>query len=133
MGSKATVRLDRPRSVREALGVSQSEMSRLLGITLRALQSYEQEWRKTPPSVQRIAGLILYLRWRVKNPRQAPCWTITGCEPERRDACPAYRYRAGDLCWLLTGTRCRGKKAGTWEEKLDGCRRCPVMKSWLTA
>jgi len=121
------------RSVRKTLGKSQSELATLLGLSTRAVQSYEQGWRATPPYVQKLADLLLYLEWRKNNPKPAPCWTMRKCSRNKRSGCPAYQYKAGDLCWLITGDYCHGEKLDSWEEKLAECTSCPVMKRWLPA
>jgi DNA-binding transcriptional regulator YiaG len=50
---------DIPR-VRKVLGVSQAQMAALLGISTKAVQSYEQGSRSVPAHVQRLAALLLY-------------------------------------------------------------------------
>ena len=75
------VELDNLKSIRQNLGKSQSEMAELLGISVRAIQSYEQGWRKPPPSVQKLAAFFLFLRWQKDNPRQLSCWKIQGLFP----------------------------------------------------
>jgi hypothetical protein len=127
-----TVRLDNIRSVRKALGVSQSKAATLLGVSTKAIQSYEQGARSTPPYVQRTAALLLYTQWRKKHPSHPPCWQVTRCLQEVRAGCPAFRHQAGDLCWMLTGTNCRGNKEKTPAAKLARCQKCPVMGRWLT-
>jgi transcriptional regulator with XRE-family HTH domain len=124
-------RLDDLRSVRKALSKSQAELARLLGMSKRAVQSYEQGWRPLPAYVQKLAGLFLYLKWRAQNIEPAPCWKVRDCPPAVRDACPAHEYHAGGLCWLVTDEQCRGTTCESWEAKLKTCRRCPLMKAWL--
>lgn len=119
------------RSVRKALCKSQSELATLLGISTRAIQSYEQGWRSTPPYVQKLAGLLLFLQWQKDNGRSRPCWGIIGCDPEARSQCFAYQYRAGNFCWLVTGNWYKGREQESWQAKLAKCRKCPVMKRWL--
>ena len=47
------------RTIREALNKTQHEMAALLGVSARAIQSYEQGWRPFPPHVQKMAGAAL--------------------------------------------------------------------------
>jgi hypothetical protein len=126
-----TVKLSNIRSVRKALGVSQSKAATLLGVSTKAIQSYEQGARSTPPYVQRTAALLLYTQWRGKHPQHPPCWQVNRCELEVRARCPAFRHQAGDLCWMLTGTVCRGVKKQSSTAKLARCQKCPVMTRWL--
>ena len=125
------VRLDHLRSIRRALGTSQSELARLLDISKRAVQSYEQGWRPSPPHVLKLAALLLFLKRRKELGPPKPCWTVCKCDPDARRQCSAYGYRAGDLCWLVTDSCWRGQAQSTWEAKIAKCQECPVMKQWL--
>ena len=69
----AAVDITSLRSVREALSKSQSDLAVLLGVSVRAVQSYEQGWRHTPLDVQKLALLLLYLQRRNGSPPQPPC------------------------------------------------------------
>ncbi|MGQ9592109.1 MAG: helix-turn-helix domain-containing protein [Planctomycetota bacterium] len=111
---------------RKRLGKTQLEMARLLGTSLRAVHAYEQGWRKVPVHVERQ---VLFLVARAFGPEdRKPCWDVKGCPPERRDACPAREFRAGDLCWFVNGTLCAGKPRKTWTEKMRLCRACAVFQ-----
>lgn len=114
-------------TVRKSLGLSQSEFSKLLGLSIRAVQSYEQGWRPTPPYVQKLAATLLFLNWRKSRKAVKPCWKINNCDAESRSSCQAHQMRAGDLCWML-GQTCRHAQA---DDKLHACRECPVTKPWL--
>jgi transcriptional regulator with XRE-family HTH domain len=121
------------RSVREELGKSQSELAALLGVSTRAVQSYEQGWRPIPPHVQKMAALLFFLSRRKEVHSLSPCWKVRNCAPDTRAECPAFEFKAGDLCWLLTGTRCGARKGVPWEAKLAECVNCQVMQNWTLA
>lgn len=121
------------RAVRAALGKSQRQAAQLLGLSIRAVQSYEQGWRPVPPTVQRLAGVLLMTVRRHGRPAGTPCWKVNDCPPDDRVECSAYQNRAGELCWALTGTRCGGKDHGRWENKIHHCMDCTVMSRWLHA
>ena len=127
------VNLQNIKSIRKALGKSQSELAELLGISTRAVQSYEQGWRPLPPLVQKMAGLLLLLKRRGKSGKIAPCWEICRCGASLRSDCQAYQYGAGDFCWLVTNNCFCGRKLKTWEAKMARCRNCAAMKQWLDA
>lgn len=120
-------------AIREVLDKSQSELAELLGVSTRAVQSYEQGWRPVPVHVQKAAGLLLFLNWRKQGLRPVACWKTRQCSPEKRASCPTYEFRAGDLCWLINGTRCGGKPKKSWKAKLATCVACPAMGQWLRA
>ena len=102
-------------SIRQLMGKSQSQMAQLLGISTRAVQSYQQGWRGTPPSVQKNAMLQLYLHRRQEAGPSRPCWQVCACTPEERAQCPAWLLQEGQLCWLTTGNGFRGSTGpSTW-------------------
>ncbi len=111
-------------AVRHALGKSQSQVARLLGISLRAVQSFEQGWRPVPVHVERQ---LLFLMAMKKELKGEPCWRTKDCPPEVREACPAWEFHAGQLCWFITGTICQGEAQGSWGEKIQVCRKCQVF------
>lgn len=116
--------------VRAVLDKSQSEMASLLGISVRAVQSYEQGWRPLPPNVQKMAALMLFLNHAEKHPVK-PCYSVMHCSKDCRDACPASGIGGGKVCWLVTGTTCRGVKTKNWQAKIAHCVKCPVTAQWL--
>jgi DNA-binding XRE family transcriptional regulator len=129
---KHQVNLDDLKSLRRKIGKSQREMSRLLGISLRAVQSYEQGWRTMPPWVQKLAMLMVFLYGQNERPKTArPCWEVLDCARDLRADCDAFQRRVADFCWLVTGHSCHGRELGSWEAKLAECRDCPVMAQWL--
>lgn len=110
---------------RRKLEKTQKQMSQLLGTSLKAVQSFEQGWRKVPVHVERQ---LLFLQALKKGSREyaRPCWEIRGCLPQTRQACPAWEFKVGDLCWFINGTICHGKAQESWSKKMKVCRRCEV-------
>jgi hypothetical protein len=113
-------------NARRSLGKSQSETANLLGISLRAVQSFEQGWRPVPVHVERQ---LLFLMAMKRGQMGRPCWAIRECPQELREACPAWEFKAGHICWFITGTICQGAVQGTWKSKIGICRRCEVFNS----
>jgi DNA-binding XRE family transcriptional regulator len=95
-------------AARTKLGKTQKEMSQLLGVSVKAIYSYEQGWRSIPTHAERKK-----------------------CAPKRRKQCPAYEYKAGRFCWLVNGTICECKAQKSWKEKMKICRECSVMQDLL--
>lgn len=116
--------------IRRILGKTQLEMARLLGISLKAVQSYEQGWREVPLHIERHTLFLLHT---TKSPeiRYKPCWEVEKCPRELRHACPAWELRLGHLCWFINGTICHGKVQENWHEKLKICRSCKVFKTLM--
>ncbi len=117
-------------SLRSRLQKTQKEISQLLGISLRAVQSFEQGWRKVPVHTERQLLFLWSLKIR-KAGRVNPCWTIRKCPPQVRQDCPAWEFRAGQMCWFMNGTICRGKAQTTWASKMKMCRICRVFAATM--
>ena len=112
---------------RTALGKTQKKIAELLGLSVKAIHSYEQGWRKIPSHVERqILFLLSRVRGNTKKPKD--CWTIKKCPKERRNRCPAWEFQAGKMCWFINGTICECKSRKSWDEKMEICRECSV---WL--
>ena len=113
--------------VRTKLDKTQKEMSQLLGVSVKAIYSYEQGWRSVPTHVERQ---MFFLLSRKRNSRETikQCWVIKKCPPKQRKQCPAYEYNAGRFCWLVNGTICECKAQKNWKEKMKICRECEVMQ-----
>jgi hypothetical protein len=119
------------RSFRQKLQKTQKQLSQLLGTSLKSVQSFEQGWRSVPASIERQMLFFLSMKNRgVTNLK--PCWKIRNCSPPIREACPAWEFHMGDLCWFINGTICRGKPQGSWSQKMKICRKCEVFASAMT-
>jgi len=114
--------------IRHRFGKSQRQMARILGISPKAVQSFEQGWRNIPVHAERQ---LLFLVSRRYGPggKTPACWKIKKCEPERRRRCPAWEFKSGNLCWFISGTLCQGEPQKNWEEKMKICRGCDVFKN----
>ncbi len=111
---------------RQKLQKTQKQISELLGISLKAVQSFEQGWRKVPAHIERH---ILFLEGikGAKTKGRRPCWQVQKCSTKTRRSCPAWELEAGYLCWFINGTLCAGMSQGSWEEKMKICRKCKVF------
>jgi DNA-binding XRE family transcriptional regulator len=115
--------------IRRILGKSQIQMGEILGISAKAIQSFEQGWRKVPVHAERQLLFLLHLKL---NPKKwKPCWTMKQCPKELREKCPAWEFKAGDLCWFINGTFCEGKVQKNWRKKISICRKCEVFQKSL--
>ena len=110
---------------------TQKEMSQLLGVSVKAIYSYEQGWRSVPSHVERQVFFLLSRKRGEKREMSKQCWVVKKCPPKRRRECPAYEYNAGRFCWLVNGTICECKALKTWKEKMKICRTCEVMSELL--
>ena len=115
---------------RKKLEKTQKEMAELLGISIKAIHSYEQGWRSIPAHVERQVFFLLARR-RESNTTQKPCWVVKKCPSKRKKQCPAWEFQAGKLCWFINGTICECKVQKNWQEKMKICRDCEVLASLL--
>ncbi len=118
-------------AVREELGLSQAELADLLAVSLRTIQSCEQQWRQPSASLEKSALLLLMAHRHGSNFGKFVCWKDTNCDPKLRDGCMAYWSRQGQLCWLMTGTLCKGIRLRSWKDKIALCHRCDFFHQLL--
>jgi DNA-binding transcriptional regulator YiaG len=116
--------------IRNQLEKTQKQMAQLLGTSIKAVQGYEQGWRKIPGHVERQI-LFLLSRKRGRGKGSKPCWTVKNCPPDRKTQCPSWEFQSGTLCWFINGTICEGESQGTWQEKMIVCRQCEVFNSLI--
>jgi len=117
-------------AARKTIGKTQKEMAELLGVSIKAVHSYEQGWRKVPAHVERQVFFLLS-RLMVDEKSIKPCWVIKKCPPDRKKQCPAWEFQAGKLCWFINGTICECQAHKTWKEKMSVCRQCEVLATLL--
>ena len=117
--------------IRAEMGLSQSELAGLAGISTRAIQSYEQEWRQPSELVERILLLLVVAHRHGSRLSGFRCWEQNECSPGVREKCIAYVTGQGHLCWFLTGTMCEGQRQESWSDKLRLCLDCSFMQGLL--
>jgi len=116
--------------IRKKLNKTQKHLALLLGISIKAIHSYEQGWRSVTPSAERQM-FFLVSRIVEKRKRRKPCWAIKKCSPEQKAQCPAWEFKVGDLCWFINGTICEGAVQKSWKEKMKICRSCEAFSYLL--
>ena len=115
---------------RKKLNKTQKQLAELIGVSIKAVHSYEQGWRSIPSHVERqIFFLLSRLRSEDKKPK--PCWIVKKCPASRRKKCPAWEFQAGELCWFINGTICECQAKKSWKDKMSICRQCEVLSSLL--
>lgn len=113
--------------VRHHLGKTQRELARLLCISPRAVQSFEQGWRNITGNIERQLLFLLSLQ-KLSNNNTNTCWETLDCPSEWRNECTAWEFKAGHFCWFVNGTFCQGKVQKNWQDKIQVCRQCKVYK-----
>jgi putative transcriptional regulator len=114
-------------NIRSHLEKTQKQLAQLLGISLKAIKSFEQGWRNIPAYIERQI-LFLLAANEALNKNNKPCWVINKCPMAIRKNCPAWELQVGQLCWFINGTICQGKVQKDWNEKMKICRKCKVFK-----
>jgi DNA-binding XRE family transcriptional regulator len=114
--------------VRLYLGKTQGQMAQLLGVSLKAIQSFEQGWRKIPTHIERQTLFLLAMK-KVTPKKAKACWETQKCPVETKRNCPAWEFRAGHLCWFINGTICNGEIQESWQKKMKICRQCVVFQT----
>ncbi len=116
---------------RKKLKKTQTQIAQLLGISAKAVHSYEQGWRSVPTHVERQ---MLFLVTRInRDKKKKSCWDINKCPDDRKEKCPAWEFKVGDLCWFINGTICEGNVQKNWSEKIKVCKSCEALAPELKA
>jgi DNA-binding XRE family transcriptional regulator len=111
---------------RHYLGRTQNQLARLLCVSPKAIQSFEQGWRLIPPGIERQLLFLEYLE-NTSDTNAEDCWEIQHCPLKWRKNCISWELKAGRICWFVNGTFCRGEYQGDWAEKIRLCRQCGVF------
>ena len=114
--------------LRASLGKSQRELAELLGLSLKAVESYEQGWRNVPAHVERVLYFLLFKLNEDLIEAEDPCWQSKDCSDEQRTSCVAFLAKEGSCCWFFTGRLCATVKSGQAE---GGCYTCSVFTRML--
>ena len=113
---------------RRHLEKTQGQMAPLLGVSLKAIQSFEQGWRKIPTYIERQTLFLLAMKTSRLN-KARPCWETRKCSLEIKQNCPAWEFRVGNLCWFINGTVCDGEIQESWRKKMRICQKCVVFQA----
>lgn len=119
------------KDIRATLSKTQKELAQLLGVSIKAIHSYEQGWRRIPHHVERQLLFLLSRVILTDGKLSDKCWDIQKCPEKKLKKCPAWEFKSGDLCWFINGTKCSGEAHNSWEDKMKECRTCKVFKSFF--
>lgn len=122
---------DNFKDIRAKLNKTQKEVAQLLGVSIKAIHSYEQGWRKIPHHVERQLLFLFSRTTQIEGKPAEKCWDVLKCPEKKWKKCPAWEFKAGQFCWFINGTKCSGEAHNSWEDKMDECRACKVFKSFF--
>jgi transcriptional regulator with XRE-family HTH domain len=120
--------------VRSLVGKSQRDIAAMLGVSLKAVESYEQGWRAVPANVERILYFILFKLREEDIFAEPDCWVTRSCPEQTRSACLAWIAKEGRYCWFFTGRLCaaaRGDSAAGKGGASEFCYDCAVFTRLL--
>ncbi len=115
--------------IRHYLGKSQSQLARILCVSPKTIQSFEQGLRHIPIYIERQILLFLSLKSFSSGAIITPCWEIKNCPNEWRENCIVWELKARHFCWFINGTFCHGQMQEDWKKKIQLCRECEVYQS----
>lgn len=96
--------------IRKNIQKTQKQISQLLGVSKKAVESYEQSLRNIPRNIERIMYFLLFKLNMDKLDTNKICWEVTECPENIRNDCIAWVAKEGFFCWFLTGKTCVGQK-----------------------
>jgi transcriptional regulator with XRE-family HTH domain len=109
--------------IRAKLGRSQRELADILGLSQKAVESYEQGWRKVPSNIERILWFLYFKLNEESLAKEPPCWEEKSCPDEKSAKCVAKLAGEGRFCWFFTGRLCSTAEEG----RGDSCYTCSVF------
>lgn len=108
------------------LNKSSEQLASLLGVSLNSILQYESSKRIVPGHIEK--QLFFLISRTIPNfEARNPCWIIKNCPENLKKNCPAWEFKAGHICWFISGTICKGKTHKSWNDKMAVCRECPVL------
>ena len=116
--------------IRKKLHKTQKQLAAILGISIRTIRSYEQGTRSIPSYIERQLFFILSQKHETLATGRL-CWEVKNCPMERRERCPAWEFHCGTLCWFINGTICECSAKEKWQDKMEVCLQCEVLRSIL--
>lgn len=121
------------KKIRKILKKTQKEMASLLGVSKKAVESYEQGLRNIPPNSERLLYFLLFKLNMEQFGKKELCWQKKNCTPEIRKDCVAWLAREGFFCWFITGRVCEGTRASLSNgDCCESCFDCSFFKEQLS-
>ena len=117
--------------IRHYLGKSQRDLARILCVSPKTVQSFEQGLRHIPVHIEQQMLLFLSLKKMSSDEIITPCWEIKNCPSEWKEKCFVWELKARHLCWFINGTARQGQVQISWNQKLELCKECEVFQSLI--
>lgn len=117
------------KQLRELMQWTQAEAAHFLGVSKKAVESYEQGWRKAPDALWKEFLLIIALKRGYPNGYKR-CYEVMRCSPAVREACFCARNMRGLFCWATCQATCM-RHLGGQGQTIKDCLHCPVARQFL--
>lgn len=111
---------------RHKLKKTQASFADLLGISLKAVQSYEQGWREIPIYIERKVYFLLSQSRELTPGATKNCWARNRCANKKE--CPVWEFNAGKFCWFFCGAECSDGDNKNLTKIMGNCRNCDIIK-----
>ena len=116
--------------IRKAAGWTQKETAMLLGVSKKAIESYEQGWREPPDAIWKELITLLALQ-RDYPSGYLPCWKLMKCPDAANQDCFCKKRLRGFFCWMTATTNCHRTHPELAHAGIVGCLSCPVVRQFL--
>lgn len=116
--------------LREKMAWTQAQAALYLGVSEKAVQSYEQGWREPPDVLWKEFLLIIALKHGYPEGHRR-CWQVMHCSVAVRDACFCARNMGGRFCWATCQATCMRHMGGEGRT-IEDCLHCPVTRQFLS-
>ncbi|MCP4156812.1 MAG: helix-turn-helix transcriptional regulator [bacterium] len=115
--------------IRKRIKKTQKEIAGLLGVSKKAVESYEQGLRNIPSNIERILYFLLFKLNKDKFMVEEFCWDKKECPDTIRANCIAWIAKEGFFCWFITGKVCALEKRS--QNPIENCFSCSFFKNNL--
>ncbi len=117
--------------IRKKLNRTQKEMSDLLNVSKKTIESYEQGLRNIPDNMSRITYYLLFKLNMDKLNKSELCWNKNKCPKSIRERCIAWTAKEGFFCWFLNLKTCllkQQQKAKASSVESETCFECEFFR-----
>ena len=118
------------KKLRGSMSWTQAETADFLGVSKKAVESYEQGWRNVPDSLWK--QLLTLVAVQKGYPRKFKrCWKILHCDAKIHKNCFCGCKMNGHFCWMTATSACHVNHPELNANGLMTCLNCPVVAQFV--